>query len=370
MEELLKELESNTNIEKDLVKNRTIVLENCSLLKIRDALYGFAEIISIDEDRNIIVISSKSAKISNIATLAIKVTGNKVVMVGYAKEGMIKQNTVEKEFSRIEKILKRELKVKKKNRWIGLFVSLVILIIFTVVVSVIRHKDGKEIDKIINATNDYNVTVDIYNELAGEYNEKYSYGYFEEFDIPDKIELISRVDNDENNAAKQLKEGNDETKIRKDTESLKELVEINRSLIESIDSYTKPDEENVKKVLGESSSITEIASVTKDNDPNSMLGKEGGYYSCIYFGLEEVQQDLVKGEDIIDKGTDAGGAIELYPTVEDEKNRCEYLAQFDGSVLTTGSYTLVGTMVIRLSYQLSGEKQNEITKKIIEGYIK
>lgn len=204
MEELIKELEVNTNIEKDLVKYKTIILTDCSFLKVRDALYGNVEIVSIDEDRNIIVISSKTSKISNIAIIAIKVLGNEVVMAGYAKEGVIKQNTVEKEFSRVEKILKGEFKSNKKYRWLGVFVFLLMLIIFTIVICANRNKDGKEKEKIINATNEYNTMVDIYNELAKEYNEKYSYGYFEELEIPSKIESIDKVNNDEKNAIKQI----------------------------------------------------------------------------------------------------------------------------------------------------------------------
>ncbi|MBD5136386.1 MAG: hypothetical protein HDT39_10570 [Lachnospiraceae bacterium] len=48
-------------------------------------------------------------------------------------------------------------------------------------------------------------------------------------------------------------------------------------------------------------------------------------------------------------------------TTELKNNLGKYLL-----LSATGSYTLVGTVVIKLSYQLSGEKQNEITKKLLK----
>lgn len=366
MEELINELEKNVKIDEKFIYEKKIVIENISLLKVRDKLYGIAHISSIDEDRGIMVISSKANKKSNIATIAIKVSENRILMVGYAKEGMIKQNTVEKEFKRIENVLIGE-KEGNKNKLFGLFCVIIFLGITTSLLFINKNNDN-ELKKIIKATGDYNVAVDKYNELAQCYNEKHESGYFDELDIPEKIEMINKVDNDKNNAKKQIKEGNTEEKIRKDIESINELIVINQSLVSVVESFITPKEENIINVLKTVSGVTEVEAVTENNDPNSMLGKDGGYYSCIYFGLEGVQQDLVNGESIVDKGTDAGGAIEIYSSVDDAKTRCEYLSQFDGSILTTGSYTLIGTMVIRLSYQLDAGKQNEVIKTIIESF--
>ena len=51
-------------------------------------------------------------------------------------------------------------------------------------------------------------------------------------------------------------------------------------------------------------------------------------------------------------------------TVEDAEARCEYLSGFDGTVLYSGSYAIVGTMVIRTSYKLTNEQQLALTDKI------
>ena len=131
---------------------------------------------------------------------------------------------------------------------------------------------------------------------------------------------------------------------------------------------TSPSEEWVIEKLDSIDRITYRKAVTKDHDPNGMLGKEGGYSCCIYFNVKDIALNSVKGSDLVDKGTAAGGAIEVYPTLESAKNRCEYLSQFDGSLLYSGSYVLIGTMVVRTSYLLDNEDQVEITTAIVEAF--
>jgi len=43
--------------------------------------------------------------------------------------------------------------------------------------------------------------------------------------------------------------------------------------------------------------------VTIENDPNGLLGKEGGYVSCIYFTVKDIPSASVKGNSIVEKGT-------------------------------------------------------------------
>ena len=142
MEELINELEKNVKIDEKFIYEKKIVIENISLLKVRDKLYGIAHISSIDEDRGIMVISSKANKGSNIATIAIKVSENKILMVGYAKEGMIKQNTVEKEFKRIENVLIGE-KEGNKNKLFGLFCVIIFLGITTSLLFINKNNDNE-----------------------------------------------------------------------------------------------------------------------------------------------------------------------------------------------------------------------------------
>ncbi len=135
-----------------------------------------------------------------------------------------------------------------------------------------------------------------------------------------------------------------------------------------VDQITCPEASWVKERLSRVSDIENIAFVTMGNDPNGLLDKEGGYTDCIYFSVKSVNQTSVKGSNTVERGTDGGGAIEVYDNLEYALNRCDYLAQFDGTLLYSGSYTVVGTMVIRTSYKLSNQEQVDLTDKIIQSF--
>lgn len=137
-----------------------------------------------------------------------------------------------------------------------------------------------------------------------------------------------------------------------------------------VSQITNPNQQWVLDKLKNIQSITDMAAVTKNKDPNGLLGKEGGYTACIYFGVKDVDSNLIRGASVIDKGTDAGGAIEVYEDSKSALRRCDYLSQFDGTLLYTGSYTVVGTMVVRTSYKLSNAQQVELIDAIIQEFTK
>lgn len=128
-----------------------------------------------------------------------------------------------------------------------------------------------------------------------------------------------------------------------------------------------PTEEYIITRLLETPNITEVAAVTEDNDPNGNLNTDGGYYSAVYFSVDLINQDDVFGDDLIDKGTDAGGCVEAYKTVEDAEKRNEYLAGFDNNLLfKAGYHTIAGSLVIRTSHKLSDNEQVLLEANIIE----
>ena len=122
---------------------------------------------------------------------------------------------------------------------------------------------------------------------------------------------------------------------------------------------------DIIKCLQKVPCIIEIKAVTEDNDPIGQLNKPGGYTALVYFSYELVDQEEVYGDDLIDKGTDAGGCIEVYTTEKDANKRNEYLAAFDGGVLTSGSHTVVGTIVVRTSDELTATQQKLLESNII-----
>lgn len=132
---------------------------------------------------------------------------------------------------------------------------------------------------------------------------------------------------------------------------------------------TAPTDDFVAERLPKIDTILSIASVTTYNDPNGLLGKEGGYIGCIYFSDSRVEKEKLNLKpseyDVITMGTIGGGAIEIYESIEDAENRNMYLASYDNTTLDPGSHTVKGTLVIRTSSMLTMEQQVELTEMII-----
>lgn len=135
--------------------------------------------------------------------------------------------------------------------------------------------------------------------------------------------------------------------------------------IKQLKQVTEPSQDFVMARLKEVPGILNMAPVTEDNDPTGNLNKAGGYTSTVYFESQNVDQSTVYGNDLIDKGTDAGGAIETYKTNEDVTKRDTYLGALDGGILSSGSHKVIGTVLIRTSNELTATQQNELTQAII-----
>ena len=128
---------------------------------------------------------------------------------------------------------------------------------------------------------------------------------------------------------------------------------------------TNPNEDFVIQRLKGIPNISGYQAVTEDHDPNGNLNKQGGYTSTVYFSTPLIDQSSVYGNDIVDKGTECGGAIEVYASEEDAEKRDSYLASLDGAgMLNSGSHKVLGTIVIRTSTQLTATQQNEFTNNI------
>lgn len=157
------------------------------------------------------------------------------------------------------------------------------------------------------------------------------------------------------------------------TDSIDSINNAKVELENSIKQYqqvTNPSESFIISRLEEVDGITGISAVTEDNDPNGKLGKDGGYTSQTYFSYELVNQSNVLGSTIIEKGTDCGGSIEVYETVEYANKRNDYLASFDGSIFASGSHLVIGTVLVRTSDELTASQQNELEEKIINALIR
>lgn len=151
-----------------------------------------------------------------------------------------------------------------------------------------------------------------------------------------------------------------------DIQTLKDAEQVVNDSIAQMKQVTNPSEAFVIERLQGIEGIGDISAVTEGNDPNGQLGKSGGYTATVYFTSPLVDQSDVIGSTVIEKGTEGGGAIEVYANVDDANKRKDYLSAFDGGILSSGSHEVVGTVLVRTSDKLTASQQKELEAAIIE----
>ncbi len=152
------------------------------------------------------------------------------------------------------------------------------------------------------------------------------------------------------------------------SETLKQLNDTYNAFDISIKQYkqlTNPSEDFVIQRLQTIDEVAYVQAVTEDNDPNGKLNKEGGYTATVYFESKNVNQSNVYGTTLLEKCTDAGGAVEVYANEEDAIKRDNYLAVFDGGIFSSGSHKVVGTIIVRTSNELTATQQKALEEKVI-----
>ncbi len=147
-----------------------------------------------------------------------------------------------------------------------------------------------------------------------------------------------------------------------------QLEEKKNALEKSMKQYAlvnAPSESYIIQCLQKVDGVIDISAATEENDPNGHLHKAGGYSAAVYFSHKNVNQSSVYGDTIIDKGTSCGGQIEVYESEEDAQQRNDYLAGFDGTLFDSGSHTVIGTVLVRTSDELTATQQKELEANII-----
>jgi len=145
--------------------------------------------------------------------------------------------------------------------------------------------------------------------------------------------------------------------------------------IQSLKQVTAPSDDFIKSRLKTIKTITAIDAVTEDHDPNGQLNKQGGYIGCTYFADKRIDRSELYIEDgkdnVIDIGTEGGGAIEVFNTKEEAEVRDSYLGGFDGmGSMSSGSHHVIGTIIIRTSTQFKASEQNKLTEDITKALTK
>lgn len=149
------------------------------------------------------------------------------------------------------------------------------------------------------------------------------------------------------------------------TDDLKSRQKELENSILQMKQVTNPNEEFVVTRLKTVPTVTGIKAATEDNDPNGKLHKSGGYTSAVFFCSSNVDQSVLFYDDILENGTDCGGSVEVYETTEAAEKRNDYLGAFDGGILSSGSHTVIGTVVVRTSNELNATKQKTLTDDVI-----
>ncbi len=153
------------------------------------------------------------------------------------------------------------------------------------------------------------------------------------------------------------------------TDALNSLSKKHNELVINAKRYqlvNHPTEAYIIQCLKTIPEIVNISAVTEDNDPNGNLNKPGGYTATVYFAHEKINLDKsIYGETLIEQGTDAGGGIEVYTCVEDAVKRRDYLATFDGGIFANGTHTVIGTVLVRTSNELTATQQKDLEAKLI-----
>ena len=135
---------------------------------------------------------------------------------------------------------------------------------------------------------------------------------------------------------------------------------------DNIHLVTNPSESYIISKLKTIDGIIEVAPATLEHDPNKMLNDKNGYTSAVFFSYDKINQENASEEDsILEKGTDAGGCIEVFRNEQDAISRNKQLGLFGVS----GSHVIIGTVIVRTSSLLSYQDQDELENKICKALL-
>lgn len=175
-------------------------------------------------------------------------------------------------------------------------------------------------------------------------------------DMPNEVEEIKKK-------TKELEAIN----ITEEIEDLKNAQKLLKDSRKKYEMLLNPTNEFVEERLLRVDNIDKVKGVTEDNDPNGNLNKPGGYTAQVYFSSPLVNDEYGSfSGDVIEDGTAGGGSVEVYKTVSEAKKRNEYLSTFDGGFLSNGSHTVYGSIVIRVSDELTASQQKTLEEAILE----
>lgn len=184
-----------------------------------------------------------------------------------------------------------------------------------------------------------------------------------------KTRKIPKIKEKTDDIKKQTKALNKPLDYSTEIKSIEDSSLVYTNSVKQLKQITNPTNTFIEERIKTIPTITGVQSVTEANDPNGNLNKQGGYTASVYFTDSQVTES-VSGKDIVEKGNDAGGNVEVYKTKEEAEKRNTYISTFDGNgLLNPGSHYVYGTIVIRTSSSLTASQQETLTQNIYEKLI-
>ena len=118
---------------------------------------------------------------------------------------------------------------------------------------------------------------------------------------------------------------------------------------------------SIEYVVTALNQVETITGIELDPDPHDNI------MATVYFTSNLVDQSgFGENESVHEKGTDGGGSIDIFETVDEAIERDEYLHGFDDNfLLNAGGHAVVGSLVIRTSKELDEEAQESFTENIV-----
>lgn len=351
-------------------------MKGISFLQLRDVILTIGDVFEEDEENQIYVAAIKAGLCKmGQAYIAAKIAGGTLYIAAYAKEGVFSQHLTEKSAKSLIELLKEKAADKpkdelsdtksgrkKKKRVVLLTVGIIIFAVISAVVA-----GCLVLTPYSKSSKGYNDAISQYNEVAEKYNGMSSLAFLDNLQgFDNTAPVLPTVSTDFKSLITSLFNGNNTKKVESDIATINQLTTDLGNSTEVLEHIINPSDSFIAECLKKVDGISEVACVSNENDPNQMLGKEGGYTGCVYFSLSDIDLATVRGDDAISRGTDGGGAVEIFETKEDALRRCDYLDQFKGTLLYSGSYAAVGTLVIRTSYHLEDEYQYKLTAQIVD----
>ena len=361
---LTTKIENEIGYKEEQSVSEEIPIKDVTSEAVKFYLYDIGTLLEEDTENCIYTASINAGFLNfNRAVLAIKYEKNKLIIKAFAREGLINQKTAEKAINKLREKINGNYPPTSNNK------KIIVLCVGVVLCTLFLGCGTWKCKSLQNATKKYNKEVAEYNNKVKKYNDTAKSISISNIEgLLDEVDKLPTVDEKMSSVIKSWISGNSTKKINKDISTIKDMEKNLADAQSVMDNIDNPSKEWVVEKVKRISHVKDVKAVTKDNDVTGILEREnGGCKECIYFIYDTIENDQYKDkDDSITRGTDGGGAIEIFSNLKDAEERCAYLKEFDDTILESGSYALIGTMVVRTSYKLSYEQQYEFTDEIFK----